>query len=358
MSVGNIVGIIVLSVAFSINLMTQPIFNVIASNQPQTWQEILSDLITDPKELVKALDLNLDSKPVSMAELRKFPLKVPRPFVRAMRKGNWNDPLLRQIWPSKEEDIKKEGFSRDPLKEKGANPIAGLLHKYQGRVLLTTTSLCAVHCRYCFRRHFDYDSNSPNREHWKNAIAYIEKDSSIQEVILSGGDPLASSDRQLSWLIQELESVPHLKTLRIHTRMPIVLPQRLTLNLSNLLRKTRLKAVIVLHCNHAQEITDVVRVGLNIMSEAGIILLNQSVLLAEVNDSTEILAELSLKLFSANVLPYYLHMPDKVIGTVHFSVSQTKALAILKSMQASLPGYLVPQLVQEEPEKPSKTHLI
>lgn len=358
MPVANNVGIINRSAAFSIYLMTQPIFNVIASNQPQTWQEILSDLITDPKELVEALDLNLDSKPVSMAELRKFPLKVPRPFVLAMKKGNWSDPLLRQVWPSKEEDIRKKGFSHDPLKEKEVNPVAGLLHKYQGRVLLTTTSLCAVHCRYCFRRHFDYSSNSPSREHWKNAITYIKNDSSIQEVILSGGDPLASSDRQLSWLIEKLESVAHIETLRIHTRIPLVLPQRLTLNLSNLLRKTRLKVVIVLHCNHAQEITDLVKVGLNIMSECGVILLNQSVLLAEVNDSSEILAELSQKLLSVNVLPYYLHMPDKVTGTVHFSVSRSKALAIVKSMQAILPGYLVPQLVEEEPEKPSKTHLI
>ena len=235
--------------------MTQNIVSLIDSDQPKKWQEILSDLITDPKELVQLLQLEPSNQPPSLAAIDQFPLKVTRSFVAAMKLGNWQDPLLRQVWPSKLEEAEISGFVSDPLMEAEANPVPGLLHKYHGRVLLTTVPHCAIHCRYCFRRHFNYGGNTPSRLQWNQALDYIRSDQSIEEVILSGGDPLAASDRQLARLIGQLDEIPHLTTLRIHSRMPIVLPERLTVELIYLLEKSRLKPILVMHCYHAQEIS-------------------------------------------------------------------------------------------------------
>ena len=333
--------------------MTQNIVSLIDSDQPKKWQEILSDLITDPKELVQLLQLDPSSQPPSLAATDQFPLKVTKSFVAAMEL----DPLLRQVWPSKLEEAEISGFVSDPLMEAEANPVPGLLHKYHGRVLLTTVPHCAIHCRYCFRRHFNYGGNTPSRLQWNQALDYIRSDQSIEEVILSGGDPLAASDRQLARLIGQLDEIPHLTTLRIHSRMPIVLPERLTVELIYLLEKSRLKPILVLHCNHAQEISPSVARYLHKIDANRVKMLNQSVLLAEVNDNSTILSKLSRALFSLNVLPYYLHLPDRVAGTGHFAVTPIKGREIIQEMENQLPGYLVPQLVQEEPGKPAKSRM-
>ena len=338
--------------------MADRVLQIIPSGKPTNWQEILSDLITDPKELLHILSLDINKKPVSLSALSQFSLKVPRPFVKAMQRENWNDPLLLQIWPSKQEEIGLSGYTSDPLHEVKFNPVAGILHKYQARVLLTAAPHCAIHCRYCFRRHFDYQSNTPSRDDWSKSLNYIKADPSIQEVILSGGDPLAISDRQLLWLIQELESISHLKILRIHTRIPIVLPQRVTPELTTILNQTRFDVVMVVHCNHSQEISTYVIEGIEALRQSKITLLNQSVILADINDDPEILKKLSYALFSLSILPYYLHLPDKVMGTSHFSVPSDKAIRIINSLRKELPGYLVPILVQEEPGALSKTRLV
>ena len=338
--------------------MTHKALKIIPSVKPEDWKEILSDLITDPRELLNILRLDITEKPPSLSALSQFPLKVPRPFVDAMQRENWKDPLFLQVWPSKEEEMTPSSFSTDPLQEYKFNPVVGLPHKYQARVLLTAAPHCAIHCRYCFRRHFDYQSNTPSRKDWSKALEYIKNDQTIKEVILSGGDPLGIPDRQLLWLIRELESVNHLDILRIHSRMPIVLPQRITPELIAILDQTRFNVVMVVHCNHRQEISKSVEESLKVLKKSRVTLLNQSVILAGINDNFEILKELSHALFSHGALPYYLHLPDKVAGTAHFSVKANKAIQLVDSLKRELPGYLVPNLVQEEPGALSKTRLV
>lgn len=335
--------------------MNKPETSIIQSDQPKNWQEILSDLITDPKDLTEFLELDDADRPASLKAQSQFPLKVPRPFMAKMNKADWNDPLLRQVWPAIEEEIVHGDYVDDPLAEANSNPVSGLLHKYQGRVLLTAAPHCAIHCRYCFRRHFDYDENAPSRTLWKKCFDYIAADASIEEVILSGGDPLALADKQLSWLLAELESISHITTIRIHTRLPIVIPARITDAFVETLKRLRVKLVMVIHCNHPQELClDSMR-ALNILASNGVILMNQSVILKEINDNSDCLVSLSKKLFSANVLPYYLHLPDEVAGTAHFDVAKSKAMKLVAEMRTRLPGYLVPKLVKEEAGEQSKT---
>lgn len=337
--------------------MTNQVVSLIQSDRAETWQEILSDLITDPQELLRILQLDADTSPYSLEALAQFPLKAPRPFVERIEKGNWHDPLLRQIWPSKFEEAQSEGFVADPLNEEEFNPVAGLLHKYQGRVLLTAAPHCAIHCRYCFRRHFDYQANSPSRAQWEEAFAYIANDSSIEEVILSGGDPLAISDKQFHWLLQQLENIEALTTVRIHTRLPIVIPQRVTPELIRSLNESRLRVVMVVHCNHQQELDSAVTDGFAKLGDVGVTMLNQAVVLKDVNDNAQVLIDLNKALFQHNVLPYYLHMPDQVAGTEHFYVTDQHAKELIKTLYASLPGYLVPQLVRENPGERGKTRI-
>lgn len=337
--------------------MTNQLVSLIRSDRAETWQEILSDLITDPQELLRLLELDADSSPFSLEALAQFPLKAPRPFVERIEKGNWQDPLLLQIWPSAFEETQTEGFVADPLNEEEFNPVPGLLHKYQGRVLLTAAPHCAIHCRYCFRRHFDYAANSPSRIQWEEAFAYIANDSSIEEVILSGGDPLAISDKQFHWLLQQLAKIEHLTTVRIHTRLPIVIPQRITRELVRCLSETRLRVVMVVHCNHRQELDIEVTDSLDILADVGVTLLNQAVVLRDVNDNAETLIDLNKALFQHNVLPYYLHMPDKVAGTEHFCVTDQHAMELIETLRTALPGYLVPRLVRENPGERGKTRI-
>lgn len=337
--------------------MTNQLISLIHSDRAETWQEILSDLITDPEELLQILELDAANSPYGLEALAQFPLKAPRPFVDRIAKGNWHDPLLMQIWPSVAEEAQAEGFVADPLNEEEFNPIPGLLHKYQGRVLLTAAPHCAVHCRYCFRRHFDYRANSPSRAQWERAFSYIGNDSSIEEVILSGGDPLALSDNQFRWLLQRLADIASLTTVRIHTRLPVVIPQRITSELVRCLSESRLNIVMVLHCNHRQELDSEVGAGIDALSDVGVTMLNQAVVLKDVNDNSRALIDLNKALFRHNVLPYYLHMPDQVAGTEHFYVTDQHATELIKALHAALPGYLVPRLVREIPGERGKTRI-
>ncbi len=326
--------------------------------QVSDWQTALGQSITDPAELLDVLGLGPEWLPAARDAGRAFPLRVPRGFVARMRRGDPNDPLLRQVLPLEAELLPASGFSTDPVGDRAAGQAPGVLHKYQGRVLLTATGACAVHCRYCFRRHFPYEQANASADGWSIALDTIGADSSITEVILSGGDPLTLSDRRLAGFVQPLARIPHVTRLRVHSRLPVVLPERITPSLCDALADTRLRVVMVLHANHAQELDASVRQACVRLAERGILLLNQSVLLRGVNDSVEALAMLSEALFAAGVLPYYLHQLDRVQGAAHFEVSDETAIALHAGINACLPGYLVPRLVREVPGAPGKSPLV
>ena len=298
--------------------------------------------------------LAIDPAAVALAGqgVAEFPFKAPPAFIKRMRRGDLADPLLRQVLPRVEEDLDWKGFSADPLEEQDQEPVPGLLHKYHGRALLITTGICAIHCRYCFRRHFPY----PERQDFQPALAYLAEDTSLHEIILSGGDPLSLPDSKLGGLIEGLAAVPHLQRLRIHSRIPMALPDRMTPLLIRRLTHTRLPVVMVIHCNHPNEIDAEVEQALSAMQRAGITLLNQSVLLRGVNDNPDVLAALSERLFAARVLPYYLHLLDPVRGAAHFDVPEPEARRIMHDLSSRLPGYLVPRLVREQAGAPYKLH--
>ena len=319
-----------------------------------SWQAALARAITDPAELLATVGLGDEWLPAARAAARLFPLRVPRGFVARMRPGDPHDPLLRQVLPLAEECVAEQGFGADPVGDLAAMAAPGVLHKYQGRVLLTSTGACAVHCRYCFRRHFPYADANAAADHWRAALEYVAADDSISEVILSGGDPLSLSDRRLAELAHGLDDVAHLRRLRLHTRLPIVLPERVHAGLLDWLGATRLRTVVVVHANHANEIDTSVRAALARLKDANVELLNQSVLLRGVNDSVEALAALSEVMFEAGVLPYYLHMLDRVQGAAHFEVRDDTARSLMAELNGRLPGYLVPRLVREIPGAPGK----
>jgi len=310
------------------------------------WQRILAQGFATATDLLHFL--NLSPTLASCEAEKQFKTRVPRGFALRMKSGDPNDPLLKQVLARPMENIIHQQYSKDPLDEKASNPYPGLLHKYYGRVLLTLTGACAVHCRYCFRRHFPYDENNP-REAWDDILTYIRQDPSIHEVILSGGDPLLLNDMKLFALIEAVSEIPTVTMIRFHTRVPIVLPARITKDFIDKLSQIRLKKVMVLHCNHPQELDETVKVACDKLKAADCLLLNQTVLLAEVNDEVQILQVLSQKLFDFGVLPYYLHLLDKVQGAAHFDLSKEKAKSLHLAMQAMLPGYLVPKLVSEVP---------
>jgi EF-P beta-lysylation protein EpmB len=325
-----------------------------------TWQQELAAAITDPAELLRELGLEpsqLDPAGIAglTAAARDFALRVPRPLVSRMRHGDPADPLLRQVLGLGQELADVPGFVADPLKEVSARRAPGLLQKYYGRALLVTTGACAVHCRYCFRRDYDYATDDNGGERWEAALAALSADPSISELILSGGDPLSLSNARLQGLLRRAAENPALRRLRIHTRNPIVLPSRVDAGLLQLLKASPLPVVMVVHVNHAAEIDDSVRGALSALRDAGVTLLNQSVLLAGVNDSAAALELLSTTLFDAGVLPYYLHLLDPVRGAAHFDVPVERAQRLLQTLAARLPGYLVPRLVREEPGRPGKT---
>ena len=311
-------------------------------------------MVTDPAELLALLELGPQWLAAARAAARLFPLRVPRGYVARMAKNDPMDPLLRQVLPLAEENQCHAGYSWDPVGDLPAAVAPGVLHKYAGRVLLTATGACAVHCRYCFRRHFPYGEANAAADHWQGALAHIAADASIGEVILSGGDPLVLSDRKLSEFAQGLARIAHVRRLRIHTRLPIVLPERVNSELLDWLADPRFQAVVVVHANHAHEIDSDVRAACAHLKGAGITLLNQSVLLRGVNDSVPTLAALSETLFDAGVLPYYLHLLDRVQGAAHFDVGISEALMLMHELNARLPGYLVPRLVREVAGAPGK----
>ncbi len=319
------------------------------------WKQELRDAVTRPEQLLAMLGLGDSQLAKQLADLPDFPLRVPMPYIRRMGHGDPNDPLLRQVLPLGKELLPAPGFDRDPLRESRYNPVPGIVHKYQGRVLLITSPACAVHCRYCFRRHFPYDDNNPGKEQWRQSLHYIARDPSISEVILSGGDPLAANDSHLAWLVRELATLPHVKRLRVHSRFPVVIPSRVDDACLAWLTATRLIPVMVLHINHPREIDDEVAAMVGRLRDAGLTVLNQTVLLRGVNDHSTVLSRLSEDLFQAGVLPYYLHLLDPVAGAAHFEVEQHRALALHGSLRAGLPGYLVPRLVRDLPGAPAKT---
>jgi EF-P beta-lysylation protein EpmB len=326
-----------------------------------SWQRELAEAIHDPLELLALLglepaQLHPSQTPEALrAAGNPFRLRVPRGYVARMRPGDPHDPLLRQVLTSALEQVEVPGFSTDPLGEAAARRAPDLLHKYAGRALLITTGACAVHCRYCFRRHFDYapeqDSHSGR---WAAALDILRSDSSITELILSGGDPLSLSNARLTALLEMACNIPHLQRIRLHTRTPIVLPSRVDAGLLTALRAVQRKLILVVHANHAAELDDTVAAALTALRDASTLLLNQAVLLAGVNDTAEALVALSLRLFDCGVLPYYLYQLDPVAGTAHFEVPDARALALLAAVNAQLPGYLVPKLVREVAGAPGK----
>lgn len=325
-----------------------------ATARMQGWQALLRTAIRDPEELFAFLELDPEQIATLASARSDFPLLVPRGFAARMRKHDPHDPLLRQVLPLARERDDVGGYGPDPLAELTASR-AGLMQKYAGRALLVTTAACPVHCRYCFRRHFPYTEHTAARDQWREALAELERRLDISEIILSGGDPLSLSNSRLRDLVERLAGLEHLTTLRIHSRYPIVLPERIDRGFLELLKSTRLATVFVVHCNHAQEIDASVASALGDLRRSDAIVLNQSVLLRGVNDDAAALCALSRRLFAAGVLPYYLHELDAVAGAAHFQVSRPRACELIDAMRSELPGYLVPRLVRELPGELSKT---
>jgi EF-P beta-lysylation protein EpmB len=314
---------------------------------PLNWQQQLSQAITTPAELLSTLHIKPEDCPDYMEICNQFNLKVPRAYVNKMQPGNPHDPLFLQVMTRSQEMLSVDGYGTDPVGDLSSNKTPGLLHKYHGRVLLITTGACAVHCRYCFRRHFPYSEQLAGREQWSQAIAYIQQDRSIKEVILSGGDPLVLSDNKLDTLITQLENIPHISRLRIHSRLPVVLPDRITDRLVDRLASSRFNVCLVIHANHANEIGPAEFNALNRLKQAGILLLNQAVLLHGINQLVEDQVNLSESLYNAGVLPYYLHLLDPVQGAAHFDVQKEVGISLITQLQNQLPGFLVPRLVRE-----------
>ncbi len=317
----------------------------------------MRDAWRDPVQLCRALSLPARLEPAARQAARLFPLFAPREYVARMRPGDPLDPLLRQVLPLAQELEPAPGYSTDPVGDRAATRQPGLLQKYDSRVLLLLTGACAVHCRYCFRRHFPYSQTPHGLEAWEGALDQIAADRSIDEVILSGGDPLTLADSQLAELARQLAAIPHLRRLRIHTRLPVMIPARVNASLLGWLTATRLTPLVVIHANHPQEIDDAVATALGRLVDRGIVLLNQSVLLAGVNDQLEVLVELSRRLVDLRVMPYYLHQLDRVSGAAHFEVPLARGVQLIQQMRRQLPGYAVPRYVRERAGAPSKEPL-
>lgn len=333
--------------------------NIVTLNTParEDWLQQLADVVTEPAELLQLL--NLDHLPELQAghdARRLFALRVPRAFIRRMAQGDPNDPLLRQVVTQASEFTVTPGYSTDPLDEQTA-AVPGLLHKYVNRALLLVKGGCAVNCRYCFRRHFPYQDNRGNKRNWQVALDYIRQHPELNEIIFSGGDPLMAKDHELDYLIGELEAIPHVQRLRIHSRLPVVIPARVTETFCQRLAASRLQVIMVTHVNHAQEIDAEFAQAMARLKAANVTLLNQSVLLRDINDDATILANLSNRLFEVGILPYYLHVLDKVQGAAHFYVSDEQARIIMHGLLSKVSGYLVPRLAREIGGEPSKTPL-
>lgn len=323
--------------------------------QARSWQQELSEAFTDPLTLLAYLGIEehgLDARWRDAAS--DFRMLVPRSYAARMQRGRPDDPLLRQVLPLADETLRIAGFAHDPVGDLIASPVAGLIHKYHGRALIVATGACAVNCRYCFRRHYPYARSSAHRNRWEPILTYLKEHDDISEVILSGGDPLVMDDARLRELGSYLTAIPHLRRLRIHSRLPVVLPRRVTSELIRWLGGLSLQTVVVIHANHPRELAADVPKALGQLNRAGVTLLNQSVLLRGVNDNVDTLAQLSEVLFENAVHPYYLHLLDRVEGAAHFLVETQRARAIHHELRCRLPGYLVPQLVSDREGAPAK----
>ena len=320
----------------------------------QNWRQQMAEAFSEPVSLLRFLQLPVTEELESLQAHHQFPLKVPRYYAELMEKGKRNDPLLLQVLPQSLEMVKAKDYSKDPTGDQKACKGLGLLQKYHGRALLITTQSCAIHCRYCFRRHFPYADQQLKKNQWQGLIQALAEDSSIQEVILSGGDPLSLSNQRLKELINAIAAIKHVRRLRIHSRTPVVLPARLDAGLSRILSAVPLPISLVLHINHPNEITPILGHALQPLRQSGVTMLNQSVLLKNINDQFETLEKLSNKMFNYNILPYYIHALDKVEGATHFQVSDKRALELHAELRNHLPGYLVPRLVREVPGAASK----
>ena len=330
---------------------------VVLTDEPltQSWQNAMKRAIRNSRELCEALGINPELVHTSVDGEAQFPVFVPLEFLSRMRQGDANDPLLQQVLPRAEESMVDSAFDSDPVGDSRVENAPGLLHKYVGRVLLILSGVCGVHCRYCFRRHYPYSTAPKSIERWLPALAYIQNDPSIHEVILSGGDPLTVVDEHLSELVERLDAIPHLTRLRIHTRLPVVIPQRVDEHLCGWLARTRLAKWVVLHINHSQEIDVHVVDAISRLRRTGATVLNQAVLLRGVNDTVEQLESLCERLVDCGVLPYYLHQLDRVSGATHFEVEREHGLAMMAELANRLPGYAVPKYVVEIAGQASKT---
>ncbi|MBX9654312.1 EF-P beta-lysylation protein EpmB [bacterium] len=321
------------------------------------WRDSFAWAIRNSDELIDRLQLPESLKGPARLAAETFPLVVPESFLARMKTGDPSDPLLRQVLPISHELESPATYQIDPVGDQAARVLPGLLQKYEGRALLITTGACAVHCRYCFRRHYPYQDDPKGLEELEPAFAQIEADRTIREVILSGGDPLTRTDSWLSRLGERINRIPHVEVVRIHTRLPIVLPDRVDPSLIAWMTESRWKPVVVLHANHPNELVDDCADAIGRLREAGMVLLNQAVLLRGVNDDVETLEQLSRRLIQLGVLPYYLHQLDRVRGAAHFEVSLDQGRRLIEELRKRLPGYLVPRFVQEIEGEPSKTPL-
>ena len=330
---------------------------VVLTDEPltQSWQNAMKRAIRNSRELCEALNLNAEMINASVDGEAQFPVFVPLEFLRRMRQGDANDPLLLQVLPRAEESVVDSAFDSDPVGDSQVEKAPGLLHKYVGRVLLILSGVCGVHCRYCFRRHYPYSTAPKSIERWLPALKYIQNDPSIHEVILSGGDPLTIVDEHLSELVENLDAIPHLTRLRIHTRLPVVIPQRVDEHLCGWLEGTRLSKWVVLHINHSQEIDTHLVEAISRLRRTGATVLNQAVLLRGVNDTVEHLETLCERLVDCGVMPYYLHQLDRVSGATHFEVERESGLAMIAELANRLPGYAIPKYVAEIAGQASKT---
>lgn len=324
------------------------------NDQQDDWRSLLRDSRITTQQLLNRL--NLSEHPLAAASAESlFELRVPPPYLDKIEAGNPTDPLLLQVLPQAQEHLKVEGFDADPLQESAFSPARGIIHKYHNRVLLIASQACAIHCRYCFRRHFPYAEHRQSRSQWHEALDYIRANPAIDEVILSGGDPMILDNDYLGDLLQALQDIPHLRHLRIHSRLLCSLPQRIDDGLLALIERLNLPLVIVLHSNHPHEMDALLHDKLQALRQRGVTLLNQSVLLRGVNDNADTLATLSHRLFAAGVLPYYLFLLDRVEGAGHFEVPEPEARALYRALMARVSGYLLPRLMVEIPGQTSKT---
>ncbi len=340
-------------------IVATPSGSVRATRGPSngTWQEAMKTAVRDPVRLCRMLDLPSEFDKAAVRAAESFPLFAPLAFVAKMKSRDPHDPLLRQVLPLAEELDETPGFSSDPVGDLNAELRPGLIKKYHGRSLLIVTGACAVHCRYCFRREFPYEDAPRSPATWQPSIDAIAADESIDEVIFSGGDPLTLVDSQLEDLAERLAEIPHLSRLRVHTRLPIMIPERVTAALIHWLTNTRLTPIVIVHANHPAELDQAVADALARLVDAGIPLLNQSVLLRGVNDDEEVLEQLSRRLVDLRVIPYYLHQLDRVHGAAHFEVPIQRGIELIGHLQRRLPGYAVPRYVQEKPGEPNKRPL-